>query len=147
MNPASPSQAVTPSTGGAGPARAMAGRSNLEVIIPVFNEEINLPHALRSVCDWADAVYVVDSGSTDGTRRIAEGFGARVIDRPWLGYAAQKNWALDNLPIQSEWVFFLDADELITPELRQEVLAITTRPADQVPQAGFYVNRLTYFLG
>jgi len=99
------------------------------------------------VCDWADAVYVVDSGSTDGTRRIAEGFGARVIDRPWLGYAAQKNWALDNLPIQSEWVFFLDADELITPELRQEVLAITTRPADQVPQAGFYVNRLTYFLG
>jgi glycosyltransferase involved in cell wall biosynthesis len=131
----------------AGPARAGAGRSNLAVIIPTYNEEVNLPHALRSVCDWADAVYVVDSGSTDGTRRLAESLGAQVVDRPWLGYAAQKNWALDNLPIRSDWVFVLDADESITPELRAEVLAITTRPADQVATAGYFVNRLTYFLG
>jgi glycosyltransferase involved in cell wall biosynthesis len=122
------------------------GRSNLEVIIPAYNEELNLTHALKSVCDWADAVYIVDSGSTDGTRRIAESFGAKVVDRPWLGYAAQKNWALDNLPMQADWVFFLDADESITPELREEILAITKRPAEQVPTAGFYVNRLTYFL-
>src|SRR5262249_39993302 len=72
---------------------------------------------------------------------------ATIIHRPWLGYAAQKNWALDNLPIRSNWVFFLDADEAITPELKSEILGITTRPADQTPTAGFYVNRLTFFLG
>jgi glycosyltransferase involved in cell wall biosynthesis len=122
-------------------------RSNVEVIIPAYNEEVNLPHSLRSVRDWVDAVYIVDSGSTDGTKRIAEESGAKVIDRPWLGYAAQKNWALDNLPIKSDWVFFLDADEAITPELKEEILAITQRPVNDVPTAGFYVNRLTYFLG
>ncbi len=68
------------------------------------------------------------------------------MDRPWLGYAAQKNWALDNLPINSEWVFILDADEAITPELRDEILAITTRDAQKIPNAGYYINRLTYFL-
>lgn len=127
------------------PARTR--RSNVEIIIPAFNEEINLPHALESVHDWADAVYIVDSGSTDGTRQIAEAFGAKMIDRPWLGYAAQKNWALDNLPVKSDWVFFLDADEAITPQLKEEILAITQKPVNEVPTAGFYVNRLTYFLG
>jgi glycosyltransferase involved in cell wall biosynthesis len=122
-------------------------RSNIEVVIPCFNEEINLPHALRSVCEWADAVYVVDSQSTDRTREIAEQFGAKVVVQKWLGYAQQKNWALDNLPLQSDWTFILDADESITPGLRAEMLAIAARTPDQVHESGFYVNRLTFFLG
>jgi glycosyltransferase involved in cell wall biosynthesis len=125
----------------------MVGRSNIEVVIPAFNEELNLEEALRSVIAWADAVHVVDSESTDRTREIAKRYGANCVVRPWLGYAKQKNWALATLPLTSDWVFILDADESITPSLRDELLAVGSRPVDSVVEAGFYVNRLTYFLG
>lgn len=126
---------------------ARAKRSNVEVVIPSFNEELNISHALRSVVDWVDTVYVVDSESKDKTREIAERMGAKVVIRPWLGYAKQKNWSLDNLPLKADWIFILDADESITPELRDEILSISRQDAATVPQSGFYVNRLTYFLG
>jgi glycosyltransferase involved in cell wall biosynthesis len=121
-------------------------RSNIEVIIPTFNEEANLPYALKSVVGWADRVYVLDSESSDATRRIALEHGATFVVRPWLGYARQKNWALQNLPISTDWVFILDADESITPQLKEELLAISGKPAAEVGAAGFYVNRLTYFM-
>jgi glycosyltransferase involved in cell wall biosynthesis len=121
--------------------------SNIEIVIPAFNEEVNLPHALRSVMEWAEAVHVVDSESTDATRAVAEAHGARVAVRPWLGYARQKNWALDHLPLRAPWVFILDADESITPALRDELLAVAARPPGEVPEAGFYVNRTLWFLG
>src|SRR5690606_23044415 len=124
-----------------------SGRSNIEIIIPTFNEELNLPHALASVMDWADAVHVVDSESTDRTREIAQQAGANAVIRPWLGYAKQKNWALDNLPLKADWVFILDADEAILPELRDELLAIARRPVDDVGESGFHVNRYFIFLG
>lgn len=116
-------------------------------MILCYNEAANLPHALASVMPWADAVHVVDSGSTDGSQSIAHAHGANVVHRPWLGYARQKNWALENLPIKSDWVFILDSDESITPELRDELLAMAKRPVSEVPEAGFYVNRLTKFMG
>jgi len=128
-------------------ARVEQRTSNITVIIPAFNEELNLPHALESVMDWADDVFVVDSESTDRTRDIAQERGASVVVQSWLGYAAQKNWALDNLPIETDWVFILDSDESITPPLRDELLGIASQPIDMVPQAGFYVNRLTHFMG
>jgi glycosyltransferase involved in cell wall biosynthesis len=126
---------------------ARRARSNISVLIPTFNEEVNLPHALKSVVGWADKVWVVDSESTDRTREIAKSMGAEVVVQPWLGYARQKNWALDNLPWQSEWLFILDADESITPELRDEMLAISKRDPAQVAEGGFYVNRLPHFMG
>jgi glycosyltransferase involved in cell wall biosynthesis len=131
--------------GSPGPTRRRS--ANIQVMIPTFNEEINLPHALRSIAEWADRIFVVDSESTDRTREIAREMGAEVVIQKWLGYAKQKNWALDNLPLDSDWVFILDADEAITPELRDEMLAIAAKPADSVPEAGFYVNRLTKFMG
>jgi glycosyltransferase involved in cell wall biosynthesis len=121
-------------------------RSNVTVVIPTFNEEINLPQALDSVASWADAVFVVDSESTDRTATIAREHGAQVVVQPWLGYARQKNWALANLPIQTDWVFILDADEAISPQLRDEILLISRGDASQHRVAGYYVNRLTYFL-
>jgi glycosyltransferase involved in cell wall biosynthesis len=127
-------------------ARAGRPRSNIEIVIPSFNEELNLAFALQSVMEWADAVHVVDSESTDRTREIASQMGANVVIRPWLGYAKQKNWALEHLPLKSDWIFILDSDEAITPELRDEIRAIAARPVDDVAEAGFYVNRLTYFL-
>ncbi len=129
------------------PKRTLGRKSNIEIVIPTFNEELNLPEALASVIEWADAVHVVDSQSTDRTREIASEFGAHVVVRPWLGYAKQKNWALANVPFASDWLFILDADESITPALRDELLEIAARPTQSVPEAGFYVNRLTYFFG
>lgn len=122
-------------------------RSNITVIMPVKDEQLNLPHSLPSVTGWADRVYVVDSGSTDRTRQIAADLGATVVDRPWLGYARQKNWCLDNLEIDTDWIVFLDADESILPDLRDELIAIAARPAEEVKEAGFYLNRYFIFLG
>ncbi len=148
MTPATTTQPAQETSRLAGGETAPSKRvSNIEVLIPAFNEEVNLPHALRSVVGWADRVFVVDSQSTDKTRQIAERMGATVVVQPWLGYAKQKNWALDNLPMTADWVFILDADESITPELRDELLAIAARPGGQVNEAGFYCNRLTYFMG
>lgn len=121
-------------------------RSNISVIIPTFNEETNVRYALESVRDWADAVFVVDSESTDKTRDIATQHGAQVFVQPWLGYARQKNWALTNLPITTDWVFILDADEAITDTLRDELLIVSRGDASQNRISGYYVNRLTYFL-
>ncbi len=122
-------------------------KSNIEIIIPVKDEEINLPHTLASVMDWADRVWVVDSGSTDRTCEIARAAGAEVVEQPWLGYAKQKNWALDNLDIQTEWVYFLDADETILPKLKDELCSIASKPAKEVSQSAFNINRYFIFLG
>jgi len=109
------------------------------------NEEENLPHALASICDWAQEMFVLDSGSTDRTREAAERFGAQFHFHAWEGYAAQKNWGLSNLPITAPWVFILDADESITPPLREELSRIASE--DGCEEDGFYVNRYLIFLG
>ena len=127
--------------------RGAQGVADIDVIIPAFNEEQNIPFALRSVVGWTRRVFVVDSESTDRTREISESMGAQVVVQPWLGYAAQKNWALDNLPLEANWIFILDADESITDDLRRELTEMSLRDPTEVPEAGFYVNRLTYFLG
>lgn len=119
----------------------------LDVFIQTFNEELNLPHALASLAGWVNRVFVVDSGSTDRTREIAREMGATVVEHAWEGYARQKNWALDNLPFESPWILILDADESVTPKLREEIQRICGQPADQVPQSGFYINRYLLFLG
>lgn len=118
---------------------------SISFLIPTKNEQENLPWALRSVAGWAREVFVLDSGSTDKTREIAENMGARFVSHPWEGYARQKNWGIDHLPITSPWVFILDADEAITPELREEVTRIVTQ--DTCQESGFYINRYFVFLG
>jgi glycosyltransferase involved in cell wall biosynthesis len=114
-------------------------------MIPTKNEETNLPFTLASVQGWAAEVFVLDSGSTDGTEAIAKQYGAQFRFHPWEGYARQKNWGLDNLGITQPWVFILDADEVITPELRDELIRVATE--DKCPEDGFYINRYFIFLG
>lgn len=121
-----------------------APRAPIAVMIPTKNEEVNLPFALASVSDWAQEVFVLDSGSTDRTEAVAREHGATFVYHPWEGYARQKNWGLDNLPITAPWVFILDADESITPELREELTAVAT--ANACPENAFYVNRFFIFL-
>jgi glycosyltransferase involved in cell wall biosynthesis len=121
--------------------------SNIEVIIPVKNEAVNLPHALASVMQWADKVWVLDSESTDNTCEIAREAGAEVVVQPWLGYAKQKNWALDNLDLKADWIFILDADEAILPALRDELIAEASRPVEDVKHSACNINRYFIFLG
>ncbi len=117
-------------------------RSNVSFLVPTLNEEVNLPFALES-CRFADRVFVLDSGSTDGTAEVARKFGAELVSHAWEGYARQKNWGLDNLPFETDWIFILDADEAVTPDLREEVLAVAA--ADPAATcAGYFVNR--YFV-
>jgi glycosyltransferase involved in cell wall biosynthesis len=126
------------------PRPATRVRAPICILFTVKNEEVNLPYSLASVMEWAEEVFVLDSGSTDRTREIVEQFGASFYYEAWKGYAAQKNWALDNLPINSPWVFILDADEVITPALREELIRVASQ--NNCEENGFYVNRYFIFL-
>ena len=119
----------------------------IDAMVITHNEAINIPHCLKGLQGWTNKVYVIDSGSTDGTQEIAESFGAEVLHHDWPGYAQQKNWALDTLPFEADWILIVDADELITPKVRQQLIAIAGRIPKDVAENGFYINRLTYFLG
>src|SRR5918998_6512351 len=116
----------------------------ISVTIITFNEAENIRAACESVA-WADEVLVVDSESTDATREIAEGCGARVVCRPWPGFAAQKQFAAE--AASNEWVFSLDADERVSAELRasiEDLLFATADPAAdgyRVARRSFYMNR------
>jgi glycosyltransferase involved in cell wall biosynthesis len=109
-----------------------------------FNEEENIRAACESVA-WADEVLVVDSESTDATREVARGCGARVVERAWPGFAAQKQFAAESAA--HDWVFSLDADERVSAELREEILSlrqsVEERLADgyRVPRRSFYMGR------
>ena len=113
----------------------------VSVLVPTLDEELNLPECLASVA-WADEVFVVDSLSHDRSVEIARGFGAHVVQHPFENYSRQKNWALDSLPFRNDWVLIIDADERVTPALRDEI--ITSLPTS--PFAGYYLNRRFIFL-
>lgn len=120
-----------------------AQRVPVSVIIPVKNEEQNLPKTLASV-DWADEIWVVDSHSTDKTVQISEAAGARVAQFDYRGsWPKKKNWALETLPFRNEWILIVDADERIPPELRDELAAAIQKPEFD----GYYLNRKFIFLG
>jgi glycosyltransferase involved in cell wall biosynthesis len=115
----------------------------ISVIVPVKDEEANLEACLQSVA-WADEVFVVDSQSTDRTVEIAEQLGAKVVQFHYQGtWPKKKNWALENLPLRNEWIFIIDADERVTPELRDEMAEMI----ESEKMSGFYINRKFMFLG
>ena len=93
----------------------------LAVMILTLNEERNLPDCLASVAPLHCEIFVVDSGSQDRTCEIARAAGANVVEHRFDNYAAQRNWAQDNLPLSAEWLLHLDADERLTPELCAEI--------------------------
>jgi len=117
--------------------------SGLTVIIPARNEEENLPAALRSV-NWADRVIVVDSASTDRTEEVSREGGAEVVQFEYPGHGPKKkSWALEHLGVGNEWVLLLDADERVTPALRDEIeKAIREGECD-----GYYIDRDMIFMG
>jgi len=114
------------------------------VIVIAQNEELNIEHCLRSVVGWAEQVFVVDGFSTDRTPELARACGAEVVQHSFEGFASQRNWALDNLPMKTGWVFFLDADEQVTNEFKKALQDILSSVLDEV--AGIYVHFGLYFL-
>ena len=94
---------------------------NITVIILTKNEEKNIEKCINSAKQIASRILVIDSGSDDKTVELAKKLGAEVFYHKWLGHAAQFNWALDNCMINTEWVFRLDADEIITKKLANEI--------------------------
>lgn len=112
----------------------------LTAVILTFNEAAHIAACIQSL-DWADRVLVFDSFSKDDTVELARAAGAEVAQSPFANYAQQRNAALDCL--QTDWVFFVDADERATPELAAEI----RRVIEERPEAGWYVPRHNYIFG
>lgn len=114
----------------------------ISAILITYNEEADLPQALDSLAGVADEIVVVDSGSTDRTREIAEGKGARVESQTFTGFADQKNFAASRAT--NNWVLSLDADETLSPELRT---SLTAWKRCMPGSAGYELARRTFYLG
>lgn len=113
------------------------------IVVPVRNEEANLPLCLERLKEFDD-VIVVDSGSTDGTVGIAQSFGRNVLNFVWNGgFPKKRNWVLRNYPFKYPWVLFLDADERIPPEFKREVGTITQSSSHN----GFWIGYSNWFMG
>lgn len=117
----------------------------VSVLIPIRNEASNLPRCLASVA-WADEVFVVDSQSTDNSVELATAAGAQVVQFKFNGtWPKKKNWSLENLPFRHEWVFILDADEVMPPESAAEFAELIAQ--DGAGKAGYWINRRFMFMG
>jgi glycosyltransferase involved in cell wall biosynthesis len=113
----------------------------LSVIIIVKNEAHDIGNCLGSVAGWADELVVLDSGSTDGTQALCREFGARVVETGWPGFGPQKQRALQLA--RSEWVLSIDADERVSAELRDEILAELAQPR----ASAYALPRLSSYCG
>ncbi|HEY3824919.1 MAG TPA: glycosyltransferase family 2 protein [Bryobacteraceae bacterium] len=119
---------------------------NLAVVVLTWNEEDNLPRCLESLSSLQCPVFIVDSGSTDETLDIARRYRARCFQHAFHTHNEQWSWALGNLPLESEWVLGLDADQSLTPELAEE-LKETFESSIAPDVDGFYVTRRQVFHG
>ncbi len=115
--------------------------SKLSVVIITFNEAANIRRTLESV-KWADEITVLDSGSTDETVKICREYTDTVFQQEWLGFALQKNAAIERA--SGDWVLSLDADEPIEAMLAEEIRTIIS---SSTALDGYFIPRKTYFLG
>lgn len=104
------------------------GSVPVSVVVLTRDEEPNIRRCLASVA-WADQVVVIDSGSADGTVPIARSAGAEVVEQPWLGFSAQREFALRLPELRHDWVYFVDADEWVSPQLATEISGCVTAQA------------------
>ena len=120
----------------------MSARPKLSACIIAMNEADRIEDCLTSL-DFCDEIVVVDSHSSDATREIAASLGAEVIERDWPGHVAQKEFAIR--AARHDWVLCVDADERISPELRQQILSL--RDAGFESAAGWRMPRLSSYFG
>jgi glycosyltransferase involved in cell wall biosynthesis len=118
---------------------------SLAVIILAYNEERHIVRVLECARAVADEIFVIDSLSTDRTMELARVHGATVLQHAFINYSRQFQWALDNSPITADWIMRLDADEVIEPDLAEEIrVRLPTLPSDIV---GINLKRKHIFLG
>ncbi len=113
----------------------------ISAVIITLNEEKYIGRCLDSLQGVADEIVVVDSGSTDNTRRICEAKGCRVIHHDFEGYVEQKNWAMQQA--KHDWILSLDGDEMLSEELKKSILAVKENPVKD----GYYMNRRNNYYG
>ena len=124
----------------------MSHKADVTAIVLTLNEEQNIENCLRSLEPLSTKIFVIDSGSTDKTKKIALDYGAQFVEHEFESYSAQFNWALDNLPLQTRWVIRIDADEVITPELAEEIrMELSINQGDEV--TGYIIRQKIFFLG
>jgi glycosyltransferase involved in cell wall biosynthesis len=130
------------------PDVAGAGRLPVSVIIPVRNEAKNLPRCLQALKD-AGEVYVIDSQSTDETVEIARSYSAKVVQFHYPGgWPKKRQWAMNTLPFAWDWILLLDADEVLSPELAEEIRqAIADATTRNTSYDGYFIQLRTQFLG
>jgi glycosyltransferase involved in cell wall biosynthesis len=122
---------------------ARAALLPVSVIIPVRNEARNLPRCLAALQDVGE-VYVVDSNSSDDTVEIARAHGAKVVQFDYRGgWPKKRQWAMETLPLAYDWILLLDADEVLTPELLNEIRQVIQNPGVD----GYWIALGMYFLG
>lgn len=112
----------------------------ISAILIVKNEAHHLKDCLTSI-SWADEIIVVDSGSDDGSQKICKQFNCRLLETDWPGFGPQKNRALDLAT--HDWIFSIDADERVSPKLRDEILKIV----ESTPEDGFDIPRNSTYCG
>ena len=115
--------------------------TKITAIIPTLNEEIHIAEAIKSV-SFADEIIVIDSFSTDKSIEIAKKMDVKIIKRTFDDFSSQKNFAIEQA--MHSWIYILDADERVTPDVEKEILEAVKNPQDYV---GFYVRRSFYFAG
>ena len=115
----------------------------LTVIVPVRNEAHNLPRCLESLKSVGE-IYVIDSQSTDDTGAIARSHGAKIVQFNYAGgWPKKRQWAMDTLPLAYDWILLLDADEVLTSELANEIQSVIQDPRID----GYQIALQIYFLG
>lgn len=117
----------------------------ISVVVLTFNSELTIGKTLECARSVSDDIHVVDSYSHDRTLQIAESYGARIVQHPFVHYGDQRNWAMDNLPFKHGWQLHLDSDEFLSPALIAAIDALKKNGGDGAD--GFYLPRLTRFLG
>lgn len=120
-----------------------AGTPLIDVVIPTYNEAAHIAETVANARQFG-TVHVLDSFSTDGTQELARKAGAGVVEHVFESYSKQKNWGLENLPLKGKWIFILDADERVTPQLRDELIRIAR---EENAATGYFVNRVVVFMG
>jgi len=118
--------------------------NRVSVLILTMNEEVNIRACLEGV-KWADEIFVLDSGSTDNTLAICREYTSNLYSRRFDNWSSQLNWALSNLPFRNEWVFNVDADEIVSDTLAAEIVNAAETSPDSV--TAWWLRRRFIFLG